>query len=97
MNIRKQRRILLAAKRIELSGLFDELTATKLLLIKAYSVFNSTIDPELIESSVYEISSLNSKYSYLIRRIKDISKTDPNDRLSLRDDNAVGSPKGDPV
>lgn len=37
----------------------------------AYNHFNFTSDPDLIESCVYEISSLQCRYNYLLRRVKE--------------------------
>ena len=34
--------------------------------------FNGTGDPDLIESYVFEINSLQARYSYLLRRVKEL-------------------------
>ena len=39
-------------------------------LDKAYCVFNSSSDPELIEASILEISALQSRYGCMLRDIK---------------------------
>ena len=41
-------------------------------LAQAYQGFNAVRDPDLIESYVYEINSLQSRYSYLLRRMKEL-------------------------
>lgn len=37
----------------------------------AYDKFNYVTEPELIEASIYEISALKARYSYLLRCIKE--------------------------
>jgi len=39
-------------------------------LAQAYCRFNRAVDPELVESCVYEISAVNARCNYLIRAIK---------------------------
>jgi len=39
----------------------------------AYERFNCVCEPELIDSCIYEISSLKAKYDYLLRCIKERS------------------------
>lgn len=48
-----------------------ELRATNQLLQLAYDRFNFADDPELTEACIYEIKALKSRYSYLIRRLKE--------------------------
>ena len=64
-----------AARRAELSSLMLDLADLKRCLAGAYRNFNSSVEPELIEASVYEINSLQSKYAYLVRMIKTIGNT----------------------
>ena len=45
---------------------------TRRLLTQAYQGFNAHSDPDLVESYVYEINALESRYSYLVRRMKDL-------------------------
>ena len=40
----------------------------------AYCVFNSTSDPDALEAVILEISALQSKYSLLLKKYKDISE-----------------------
>ncbi|MBO4853927.1 MAG: DUF2508 family protein [Oscillospiraceae bacterium] len=49
----------------------QELQDTAQALRCAYDRFNYVSDPELVEASVYEISSLKARYNYLLRRIKE--------------------------
>ena len=41
-------------------------------IAQAYQGFNAVQDPDLIESYVYEINSLQSRYSYLLRQMKEL-------------------------
>ena len=49
----------------------QELHSTALALKEAYEKFNYVSEPELVEASVYEISALKARYSYLLRQIKE--------------------------
>ena len=51
------------------------LADTRVLINQAYSGFNHASDHELIESFVFEINALQSRYSYLLRRIKELEAT----------------------
>ena len=53
----------------------EGLSRTRTLIAQAYSCFNSAHDPDLIESYVFEINALQSRYSYLLRRVKEIDGT----------------------
>ena len=48
-----------------------ELHAAAQALREAYDKFNYVSEPELVEASVYEISALKARYSYLLRQIKE--------------------------
>ena len=50
------------------------LTQTRGLIAQAYQGFNAVQDPDLIESYVYEINALQSRYSYLLRRLKELEE-----------------------
>ena len=56
----------------EQQDLLQSLAATRLQINQAYSGFDTAHDPELVESFVYEINALQSRYSYLLRRIKEL-------------------------
>lgn len=62
----KRRHAALCEAETELGRVRDGLAA-------AYSVFNSTADPELLEASILEISALRSRYGIMLRNIKNIS------------------------
>ena len=36
----------------------------------AYSVFNHTVDPDLLEASILELRALQSRYDHLLRNMK---------------------------
>lgn len=50
--------------------LMEGMAQTKVELSRAYAQFNSHSDPDLIDSCVYTINALRSRYSYFVRRIK---------------------------
>ena len=56
----------------EAAALKEGLTRTRQLINQAYANFNGTHDPDLIESYVFEINSLQARYSYLLRRFKEL-------------------------
>lgn len=56
----------------ERDQLMQTLADTRVLINQAYSGFNSANDEDLIESFVFEINALQSRYSYLLRRIKEL-------------------------
>jgi len=64
---RRKARLEQEAERKELEA---SLAATRLEIAQAYAGFNAVADPDLVESFVYEIQSLRSRYSYLLRRRK---------------------------
>ena len=50
----------------------DPAAEERRLLNQAYCGFNTHSDPDLVESYVFEINALQSRYSYLVRRMKDL-------------------------
>ena len=55
----------------ELDDLLRSLSHTQREIEQAYNRFNFASDPDLVESYVYEISSLQCRYNYLLRRVKE--------------------------
>jgi len=55
----------------ELLSLQAELRSAQLELACAYRQFNQAVDPELVESCVYQISAVKARCNYLIRAIKE--------------------------
>lgn len=54
----------------ELLALKAELQAAQEELSLAYRQFDQAVDPELVESCVYQISAVKARCNYLIRAIK---------------------------
>ena len=57
----------------KLQELFTELSDTRFALAQAYVRFDNTTEPELVDAAIFEIRSLNARYSYLIRCVKEVS------------------------
>ncbi len=55
--------------------LLEGLNKTRELIDQAYACFNQESDPDLIESYVFEINALQSRYSYLLRRVREMEQT----------------------
>ena len=56
----------------ERRDLISSLSHTRTLINQAYSGFNMASDSDLIESYVFEINSLQARYNYLLRRVKEL-------------------------
>ena len=57
----------------ELLALKSELLDAQGDLAQAYRQFNQALDPELVESCIYQISAVKARCNYLIRAIKERS------------------------
>jgi len=57
----------------ELLALKEELLNAQGDLAQAYHQFDQALDPELVESCVYQISAVKARCNYLIRAIKERS------------------------
>ena len=55
----------------KLQELFTELSDTRFALAQAYDRFNAVCEPELVDSCVYEINAVLSRYNYLLRLVKE--------------------------
>ena len=55
----------------ELDELLHSLSRTQREIDQAYNRFNFASDPDLIDSYIYEISALQCRYNYLLRRVKE--------------------------
>ena len=51
----------------------EELQNTAQALRNAYDRFNFVTEPELVDAAIFEIRSLNARYSYLIRCVEEVS------------------------
>ena len=54
----------------ERQQLLKGMEQTRIELNQAYAQFNSHSDPDLVDSCVFTINALRSRYSYLLRRMK---------------------------
>lgn len=52
--------------------LLEGMAHTRTELNQAYAQFNQHSDPDLVDSCVYAINALRCRYSYYIRRIKEL-------------------------
>jgi len=60
------------AQEEERQELMNSLAHTRALINQAYGGFNTASDGDLIESFVFEINSLQARYNYLLRRVKEL-------------------------
>lgn len=60
------------AREEERRELMNSLSHTRTLINQAYGGFNAASDADLIESYVFEINSLQARYNYLLRRVKEL-------------------------
>lgn len=56
----------------EREELLRALARTRVQINQAYNGFNQSRDGDLIESYVFEINALQSRYNYLLRRVKEL-------------------------
>ena len=68
--VRFGRRKALARQEEERRQLMEGMRETRNLLNCAYAQFNSYSDPDLVDSCVYQINALQSRYSYFLRQMK---------------------------
>ncbi len=54
----------------EQQEIMQALQEAQAALSHAYLTFDDAVDPELVESSIFEILSLQSRINYLLRRMK---------------------------
>ncbi len=47
-----------------------QIKQAQLALETAYSNFNNAVDPELIDSYIYEVNAIQQRYQYLIQQVK---------------------------
>ena len=51
--------------------LLDEINKTKIAMEAAYSNFQNVIDPDLIDSCIYELNAVQNRYKFLLRQAKE--------------------------
>jgi|GEM_PF-323378 Protein of unknown function (DUF2508). len=50
--------------------LIEEIHKTKLAMEAAYSNFQNVVDPDLIDSCIYELNAVQNKYKFLLKQAK---------------------------
>lgn len=55
--------------------LIKEINRTKLALETAYSNFENVVDPDLIDSCIYEMNAVQNRYKFLLKQAKAADKT----------------------
>ena len=50
--------------------LLKEINKTKMALEAAYSQFEYVVDPDLIDSCIYELNAIQNRYKYLLKQAK---------------------------
>lgn len=50
--------------------LLDEINKTKLALEAVYSHFENVVDPDLIDSCIYEMNAVQNRYKFLLKQAK---------------------------
>lgn len=55
--------------------LIKEINKTKNALDAAYSQFEYVIDPDLIDSCIYELNAIQNRYKYLLKQAKATDKS----------------------
>ena len=61
--------------------LLSELKSTRNALAAAYSNFDYALDPYLIDSSIYELNSVQKRYMFLLERAKESNVEIPAEML----------------
>lgn len=51
-------------------ALLQEIQRTKIALETAYSNFENSLDPDLIDSYIYEVNAAHKRYTFLINQVK---------------------------
>ncbi len=68
--VKFSRRRMCSAEEEERRQLIEGMAQTRTLLNQAYAEFNAQSDPDLVDSCVYTINALRSRYSYFVRQMK---------------------------
>lgn len=50
--------------------LIHEINKTRLALEAAYSSFENVVDPDLIDSCIYEMNAVQDRYKFLLKQAK---------------------------
>lgn len=63
--------------------LLDDLKKTKSDLELAYSNFENVVDPDLIDSCIYQVNAAQLRYKFLLGRVKQIEDSYAKNPLEL--------------
>lgn len=63
--------------------LLDDLKKTKSELELAYSNFENVVDPDLIDSCIYQVNAVQLRYKFLLSRVKQIEDSYAKNPLEL--------------
>ena len=66
----RRRRAKAAEREEERRLILEGMAQTRQELNQAYAQFNMQSDPDLVDSCVYTINALRSRYSYFVRQMK---------------------------
>jgi len=55
--------------------LINEINKTKIALEAAYSNFENVVDPDLIDSCIYEMNAVQNRYHFLLKQAKAADST----------------------
>lgn len=50
--------------------LLNEINQTKIAMEAAYSNFQNVVDPDLIDSSIYQWNAVQNRYRFLLKQLK---------------------------
>jgi hypothetical protein len=50
--------------------LLNEINKTKIAMEAAYSNFQNVVDPDLIDSCIYELNAVQNRYKFLLKQAK---------------------------
>lgn len=62
-------------RRTKENVLLNEINRTKIALEAAYSNFENVVDPDLIDSCIYELNAVQNRYKYLLKEAKAAENT----------------------
>lgn len=63
--------------------LLDDIEKTKSELQLAYSNFENVVDPDLIDSCIYQVNAVQLRYKFLLSRVKQIEDSYAKNPLDL--------------
>ncbi len=58
----------ITARDVQRQQLLEDIQKTKFALDCAYSNFENVIDPDLVDSSIYELKAVQMRYRFLLRQ-----------------------------